>query len=249
MEKVKVSLVSYLNSKPFDFGLRRSALFNSIILSLDHPAICAEKLITNKVDIGLVPVAVLTSIQNASIISDYCIGASGSVKSVLLVSGVPVNEIKSIILDHESRTSVLLARILAKEFWSIEPDWGNENANGFSKIDGTSAAVVIGDRALEMRERFKYVYDLSEEWQKMTNLPFVFACWVSNKNIELSFLDSFNEALKFGVENINELAIVEDLSVFEKSYLENSIHYRLTEKMKEGLDLFLKLIKSLKLEN
>ena len=246
MEKVKVSLVSYLNSKPFAFGLLHSVLFNSIILSLDHPAICAEKLITNKVDIGLVPVASLNSIQNASIISDYCIGASGIVSSVLLVSSVPLEEIKLITLDHESRTSVLLAKILAKEFWSIEPLWRNENADEFSKISGTSAAVVIGDRALKMRGQFKYVYDLSEEWQKMTNLPFVFACWVANKKIEQAFLELFNEALKFGVENIDQLSVVENLSIFEKNYLENSIHYRLTEKMKEGLDLFLSLTQSVK---
>src|SRR5215217_7144760 len=129
MEKIRISAVNYLNSKPFIYGLENSAIRNEIELQLDIPSVCADKLEENKVDIGLVPVAILPELEEYHIISDYCIGADGEVGSVLLLSEVPLNEIKVIQLDYQSRTSVLLAQILAEKFWKIKPQWmdGEEN--------------------------------------------------------------------------------------------------------------------------
>lgn len=243
MEKVKISLVSYLNSRPFVYGLNHSNLINDIILSLDYPALCAEKMISKSVDLGLVPVAMIPQIKNAAIVSDYCIGATGTVQSVLLVSDVPLAEIKTVILDRESRTSVLLARLLAVEFWKIKPQWIPEAGEGFQKAKGNTAAVIIGDRALNERSRFNYIYDLSEEWFKMTGLPFVFACWVANKHLDRAFLVSFNAALKYGISHIDDMAGNELLSESEKNYLTRSIQYELNENKRKGLELYLKLIR------
>src|ERR1043165_5988838 len=109
---IRVSAVNYLNSKPFIFGLQNSDIINEIDLQLDIPSVCADKLEENKVDIGLVPVAILPELEEHHIISDYCIGADGEVSSVLLLSDVPLDEIKSIHLDYQSRTSVMLAQVL-----------------------------------------------------------------------------------------------------------------------------------------
>ncbi|MEP7264588.1 MAG: MqnA/MqnD/SBP family protein, partial [Bacteroidota bacterium] len=83
-EKVKVSVVSYLNSKPFAFGIENSTLRNQMEVTYDNPAKCAQRLIDGDADVGLVPVAVIPFIKNAEIISDYCIAAEGKVESVLL---------------------------------------------------------------------------------------------------------------------------------------------------------------------
>ena len=245
MEKIKISLVSYLNARPFAYGILQSGINKNIFLSLDPPGICADKLINGIADIGLVPVAVIPEIKGNTIISDYCISSTGKVNSVLLLSDVPLDKITKIILDQESRTSVLLARILAKKIWKIDPVWEVENIDGLNKAKGTIAAVVIGDRALALRSKYEYIYDLSEEWNKMTGLPFVFACWVANKPIDKKFLALFNEALKYGVEHIVDLLEKEGLSENDKNYLMNSIQYKLNGQKKAGIKLFLSLINEL----
>lgn len=120
---IKVSCVSYLNSIPFVSGLRVLEDENLIKLSLDTPADCATKLIRGEVDLGLIPVATIPLVPGGQIVTDFCIGAKGAVKSVTLLSEVPLSQIKTILLDYQSRTSVNLTRILAKEFWKINPEW------------------------------------------------------------------------------------------------------------------------------
>ncbi len=198
IEKIKISAVSYLNSKPFIYGLQHSDLINQIDLQLDIPSICAQKLIDNKVDIGLIPIAVLPELKEKYIISDYCIGAIGKVTSVMLYSNVPLTEIKNVLLDYQSNTSITLVKVLAKHLWKIDPQWSITTTNFEKNITGTTAAVIIGDRAFGLENKYPFVYDLSEEWYKLTQLPFVFACWVANKNLPENFIKQFNDSLKFG---------------------------------------------------
>src|SRR5690606_16832675 len=100
MEKIKISAVSYTNTAPFMYGVHKSAsLLNQVELSLDIPSLCAQKLIDNQVDIGLVPVAALLDIPNYEIISDYCIGSIGAVNSVYIFSKIPIDQIDTIRLD------------------------------------------------------------------------------------------------------------------------------------------------------
>src|SRR5258705_12322934 len=129
MEKIKVSCVSYLNSRPFIFGLQNSPVSNEIELSLDVPSECANKLIDGIVDIGLVPVSVLDELNEFHVISDYCIGADGEVGSVLLLSDVPLDDIKTVLLDYNSRTSALLVQVLADKFWKVSPNWVDTDEN------------------------------------------------------------------------------------------------------------------------
>lgn len=115
-EKVKISVVSYLNSIPFVFGLEKASN-EQLEISKDIPSECASKLIDGRVDIGLIPIAMIGNVPNAEIISDYCISGNGKVASVLLVSNIPVEEIKTVYLDQQSRTSVALAKILMRDYW------------------------------------------------------------------------------------------------------------------------------------
>ena len=196
MHKIKVSAVSYLNSKPFIYGLQHSEILNNIDLQLDIPSDCAQKLMDGKVDLGLIPVAVIPKLKEHYIITDYCIGAEGKVASVMLYSNVPLDEIKTVLLDYQSRTSVTLVKVLAKYFWNISPVWENSTVNFENTFAGNTAAVIIGDRTFGLENKYAYAYDLAEEWQKFTHLPFVFACWVANKKLPDDFISQFNNALQ-----------------------------------------------------
>ena len=248
-EPIKVSLVSYLNSKPFLYGLQHYPLKNDISISLDSPAVCAQKLLDKKVDIGLIPVAIIPQLNEYHIIGNYCIGAQGKVGSVMLYSDVPLKDIKTILLDYQSRTSVTLVKILAKQLWKIAPVWENAAENFETKITGTTAAVIIGDRTFGLENKFAYSYDLAEEWEKLTGLPFVFACWVANKKLPDDFINEFNAALKSGIDNrpalIAELSKENNYSTDVVHYLNEQIKYDLNDERKKALSLFLEYMKGL----
>lgn len=250
MEKVKVSCVSYLNSKPFIFGFEHfTELKNTMQLELDIPSVCAKKLIENKVDVGLVPVAILNKMENYQIISDYCIGTNGNVKSVNLYSNVPLNQIGEIILDFHSQSSITLTKVLSKFYWKKEFTFINANKDYINNIVGTTAGVVIGDRTFGMENTFEYVYDLSAEWKKFTGLPFVFACWVTNKkNLNPQFLELFNQALNYGIEHTNEaiaqLSLKTDYqNINLHNYLQHCIDYNLNSDKKKAMQKFLEYAK------
>ncbi len=249
MNKIKISVVSYLNSKPFIYGLQHSSIMNNIELQLDMPSVCAGKLIDGKVDVGLVPVAILPQLKEYHIISDFCIGAEGKVASVMLYSNVPLKEIKSILLDYQSRTSVTLVKVLAMYFWQICPQWKLATEGFENEIAGTTAAVIIGDRTFGLKDKYPFSYDLAEEWYKFTRLPFVFACWVANKKLPDTLIAQFNEALKFGLDNrpiiIDELSKNNKYQVELSEYLHQSIKYDYNSSKKQALELFLSYIRKI----
>jgi chorismate dehydratase len=253
MEKIKVSCVSYLNSRPFIFGLQNSPVSNEIELSLDVPSKCANKLMDGMVDIGLVPVAVLDDMNEFHIISEYCIGADGEVGSVLLLSDVPLNEIKTVLLDYNSRTSAVLLQVLADKFWNISPSWVDTDQNYEQAIAGDTAGLVIGDRTFALKKKYKYAYDLAAEWKNYTKLPFVFACWTSNKELDRVFVKRFNEALRNGL--MNSERVIEDYknetgaTIDVRDYLENKISYSLDKRKKFSLELFLSYMHELQEED
>ncbi|HNP47994.1 MAG TPA: menaquinone biosynthesis protein [Bacteroidia bacterium] len=248
--KIKLSVVSYLNSKPFIYGLENSDFVDEFSLELDIPAVCAEKLIRGTVDIGLVPVAILPELNEYHLLTDYCIGANGNVESVVLVSQVPLEEIKKVMLDYQSRTSVQLARVLAENFWHIEPEWIQATEGYEDHLEGDIAGVIIGDRALLRRDQFKYVYDLSGEWKKFTGLPFVFACWVSNKIIPEQFIFRLNASAKKGIQNIQEVldhfGSGEIPTIEASNYLQHVIDFHFNDEKRKALELFLSYVKQLK---
>ncbi|MFN2438279.1 MAG: menaquinone biosynthetic enzyme MqnA/MqnD family protein, partial [Chitinophagaceae bacterium] len=160
MKKIKVAAVNYLNTKPLLYGIKRHPVFEQIELIEDYPANIAEMLLQEFVDVALVPVAIIPQMKEHYIITDYCIASNGPIASVGLFSEVPVDKIEKVYLDYQSRTSVLLAKILLKEYWKKEVEFINATTEDFQKkIDGSTAAVIIGDRALEQTLKSKYIYD------------------------------------------------------------------------------------------
>jgi len=242
-DKIKISAVSYLNTLPFLYGLNNSGILDNFVFELDIPSICAKKLIDDQVDIALIPVAGIPYVKNPVFISNYCLGAYKQVKSVILFSDVPLEQIESVYLDYQSRTSVNLVQVLALKHWKINPKWINSFEGFETEISGRKAGVIIGDRTFSIKKDYKYVYDLSMEWYNLTGLPFVFATWVANKPIYDEFVDQFNRALQFGLDHI-DLVVKEyvqmnpDSKIDLKDYLTNNISYLLDEPKKKSIKLF-----------
>ncbi len=247
---IKISIVNYTNTLPFKWALKRSDIMQKIDLQEDIPSICAQKLKFKQVDLALVPVALLPKLDTYFIETNYCIGANGKVDSVKLYSQVPLNEIKTVTLDYQSKSSITLTKVLFKFFWNFEVDYLDAMPGFENEIKNTNAAVVIGDRTFELNGKFKYEYDLAEEWKKFTGLPFVFAAWVSTEKLPQEFIKEFNSVLKHGIDNIL-LAIKEDYNLKSLSkdqtieYLVNRIDYNLDSDKRKALDLFLEYIKKL----
>jgi len=242
--KVKLAAVSYLNTIPFLYGIEEDiSLRSQIDLRLEYPSKCADLLKSGEVDLALIPVAAIPNIPSAEIIGNYCIGANGKVNTVMLYSDCPLEEIESIALDYQSRTSVMLTKVLVKNFWKIDVSFESTSEGYIDSISGYRAGVVIGDRAFDLNGTFPYQYDLSEEWFKFTGLPFVFACWVANKTLSTEFVSPFNKAIEQGVNNktkaINSWVEKENSSIDLKSYLNKDISYEFDESKKNALEKFL----------
>lgn len=247
MNKIRISAVSYTNTKPFLYGIQHTGIADKIDLSLDIPADCAQKLIDNKADIGLIPVAAILQLPHCDIISDYCIGANGAVNSVFIFSNCEIGQVKYLQLDPQSRTSNNLARVLLKNYWKTTPELITNAADYGTSIDKYTAFVQIGDRTFGKAAQYPFAYDLAAEWMNFTVLPFVFAAWVANKPIPGAFIEEFNAALKFGLDNREQLlAALPVPTGFDLSdYLLNKLDFSLTEAKKEALNLFLNYVKNL----
>ena len=247
MELLKISAVCYLNTFPFVFGLKESGFLQHFSLDLDVPSICAEKIKNGTVDIALVPVGALPEMRRFHYISDFCIGAVGEVKTVLLLSKVPLNQITHIYLDFDSRTSVELVKVLASHYWHIDPRWEKLKPGKAASTDDFESLVAIGDKTFRLRHDFPYVYDLAAEWIKFTGLPFVFATWVSREKLPDDVLNQFSRAIAYGINHKREcLEYFKDkLPACDDclSYLENNISYDFDKKKKEGLNAFLSILR------
>ncbi len=248
MQDIKrITAVSYLNTKPFLYGLLHHAIHKKITIELNIPSTCAQKMISGEIDLGLIPVAAIPEIPNAQIISDYCIGAEGAVKTVCIYSNVSIEDVTHLYLDFHSRTSVILAQLLLEKYWHLNPILVPTEDGYIERISGTKAGIVIGDKSIGLEKKFKFVYDLAFEWSKFTDgLPFVFAAWVSTKPLSDEFTKEFNAALKFGLAHIPELILLlpspeSDFSL--KDYYTKYISYNLDAQKRIALDKFLNYVR------
>lgn len=240
MNKIKVGAVNYLNTKPLLYGIERLPVMNDIALVTNYPANIAQQLLDDKIDIGLVPVAIIPKLAAYFIETDFCIGAVGPVASVCLFSEVPLEQVERVWLDYQSRTSVSLARVLLKKFWKKEVEFLQAKEGYQHEIKGTTAGVVIGDRAFAQRQVSPFRYDLAEAWQTFTGLPFVFAAWVANKKLQQSFLDAFNEANGYGLTKLEDVIKENPYDKYDlHTYYTKNISYNLDDKKRQGLETFL----------
>ena len=171
--RIRVGIVNYLNTKPLIYGLEKEPVSEMIELIGAYPAKLARMLLEDEIDVGLIPVASIPQLPSYQIVGNYCIGTEGEIASVCLFSEVPMHQIKKVYLDYQSRSSVALLKWLMKESWGIDPAIIEAKDETFrAEIKGTTAGLVIGDRALEQRKISTFIYDLGSEWRSITRVAF-----------------------------------------------------------------------------
>ena len=222
----KIIAVSYLNTIPFIYGLRHHSNLGADLL-LAPPATCYQNFVEGKADIALMPAAMVPSLADAEIVTDYCIGAVGKVRTVVVVSNSPIAQVRRIFLDAHSKTSVQLCGYLAKNLWKIEPEWhAMEDYSLLDSAEQGDAFLLIGDKVFDNEGRFAYSYDLAEEWHKATKMPFTFAVWVARKGLSYEVRDELQAAFTYGMEHIYE-------AILESGYAEREYAY---EYLTENID-------------
>ncbi|MCB0775925.1 MAG: menaquinone biosynthesis protein [Chitinophagaceae bacterium] len=244
MKKIRVGIVNYLNTKPLVYGLERLPIAEKIELIGDYPARLSQMLKSGQIDIGLVPVATLPELSDFHIVGNYCIGTEGEIASVALFSDVPMPEIRKIYLDYQSRSSVELLKYLMRESWGISPELVPAMDDSFrNEIKGTTAGLVIGDRAFEQRKISTFIYDLGSEWKAITGLPFVFATWVSTRPLPDDFIAEFDKANEEGMNHIEEIVNETTFPFFDlRRYYKMHLSYRLDARKRKAIIHFQSLM-------
>ena len=236
-----IAAVSYLNTIPFIYGIRHEGNFRADLL-LSPPSECTKNYVEERADLALLPAAAVPSLKSTEVITEYCIGAVGPVRTVVLLSDGPVSEVRRVFLDPHSQTSVQLVGYLAAHRWKIAPEWYSlDDYEQLRHAQEGDAFLLIGDKVFDHEEKFRYKYDLAAEWQAATKLPFAFAVWVARKGTPYEVIESLQHALTFGLEHTYE-AILE--AGFDKKpydayeYLTRNIDYIFDNQKRRALQKF-----------
>ena len=246
---MRVGAVSFLNTKPLIYPLLNGQLqSDEISLSVKVPSRLAILLNNSELDIGLIPIIEYFRANAAGagyrILPNLGIVSRGSVLSIQLFSRVPIQDIQQIALDTSSRSSVALLKILLAEKYQINPTFRSCDPSIDPATADTDAVLLIGDAALKNLGTTEYNVDLGSDWLDLTGLPFVYACWVARKAVELGNVpDLLLEAKKLGIKQIPEIAKIEakNLGLPEslcRDYLQNHINYDLDQSAIAGLELY-----------
>jgi chorismate dehydratase len=261
MALLRVSTISYLNTAPlmwnFEHAPHREELQNRFEVKYTLPSLCAQALREGSADIGIIPVAAYPETPDLAIIPDVTIAAKGAVRSILMVSRKPLDQIRSVGLDNSSRTSNALLRILFDRFYKLNPDFAQALPQLDLMLSHYDAALLIGDPALKVdRERY-YTWDLAEEWQRFTGRPFVFAFWAVRRSAAgeerlQQTARVFQESRDAGLEHVEELVRLWSPRIglpeeTVRHYLTHNIHYHLDEELIAGMHLFFQFAAELSL--
>jgi cyclic dehypoxanthinyl futalosine synthase len=241
--RLRVAAVSYLNARPLCDGLEDHP---RIALDLDVPAEIARRIAEDEADVALMPVAAAATLGELRIARGMAIGARGAVRSVIIVSDRPVDELTELSLDLSSRTSVVLARLLLRARRSgKEPRLvGGTPEQAVAAVRGTHGALVIGDPALAVSGRFPHVFDLGEAWLEHTGLPFVFAAWCGRAGaLQEDDEQILRDAKDRGMAHRDVFADAHAKSSglpapFLRAYVRDAIRYDLGDEERAGLERF-----------
>ena len=248
MSRLKISAISYLNTAPLMWDFEHGGV--EFELSYTIPSACAQALLEGSADIGIIPAAAYCTIPDLVIVPDVAIAARREVRSILLVSNVPVDEVRTVALDTSSMTSVALTKILfakwlggAREYVPMAPELD-------AMLARCDAALLIGDPALQV-DRARYVtVDLAEEWMARTGKSFVFAFWAIRRGAlagrdASGIAKAFQSSRDRGLSPKNLATIVQEWSGrlnlpadTVRTYLTENIHYYLDPSCMQGLALF-----------
>jgi chorismate dehydratase len=255
MPPLRISAISFLNTAPlmwdFENGETAEQLRQDFEISYTVPSHCAEQLKDGSADIGIIPVAAYTTIPDLVIVPDVAIAAKNKVRSILLVSKVAIDKIRSVATDDSSRTSAALVEIYLRKFVGLDPGFSRQKPSLKEMLQWHDAALLIGDPALQARTDGYFVYDLAEEWKRWTGRPFVFAFWavrraaLERRMKEPNIAQVFQQSRDNGLKHIPEIASAwaAKLSLSPKliaDYLTENVDYGLDPENLEGLRLFFK---------
>jgi len=247
MRKLRIAAISFLNTAPLMWDFEHTDLGRKFEIISTVPSECAEMLRIGAADIGIVPVVAYNLIPDLRVIPDVAIATKGSVRSILLVSKVPLEEIRTVAADSSSRTSVVLARVLFRKWMGGGRQFTSMPPQLDAMLESCDAALVIGDPALRV-DRGRYIcYDLAEEWKRVTGHSFVFAFWavraLALSETDLDLPRIFQQSRDHGSANINALARewaprvgISETAV--RTYFTENIDYSLDEENLAGLQLF-----------
>ncbi len=252
MQPSRISASSYSNTAPLVWSFLYGKNHGKVEIILDNaPARSAELLSTGRVDAALVPVIAFQLIDDVRLVPAVCVGAKRRVRSVcLLTRGMELSDVGSVSLDTSSRTSVVLTKIIFREFLGFEPEWRDAKPDIDSMLDASDAALLIGDPALALsRPRAKAagsplpIYDLAELWHAHTGLGFVFAMWMTHLDaVDIDFAAARDE----GLEHLDEIIANygTDIGLGEnemRTYLSENISFSIDEPMQLGMELYFEL--------
>lgn len=242
-----VCAVSYLNTTPLVWGFEHTALGQSVRLEYALPSECADRVRAGQADIGLVPVIEIER-QGLEWLPEVGIACEGAVRSILLVSKVPLDQVKLLATDVGSRTSVILSRIILAERYGAEPGLISMAPDLDAMLRRADAALVLGDPALhlnpeELRDRYQ-VLDLGEEWTGLTGLPMIFALWAGTR-IPAGAGRLFAESYAYGAAHIDDIVGEECLKrqlpeALTRRYLTRHIAFDLKERHHAGMRRYLR---------
>jgi chorismate dehydratase len=256
MKRLRISAISYLNTAPLMWDFERGDAGPAFDISYTVPSRCAADLAAGSADIGIIPAAAYASIAGLVIVPGVAIASRRPVRSILLVSKVPLNKIQSVALDTSSLTSVALTKVLFAKWWGKGRTFTPMAPDIEKMMAAHDAGLVIGDPALKI-DRSRYLtYDLAEEWIRLTGKPFVFAFWavrqaaLRDASPALDLASIFQESRDHGLlaESVCQIARewAPRLGLSEaeiRNYLTESICYDLDPGCLDGLQLFYRYAK------
>ncbi|MGC1618894.1 MAG: menaquinone biosynthesis protein [Candidatus Acidiferrum sp.] len=229
MQKLRISIVQYLNTAPLVWGFTNGSLAGKYDLSFTVPSQCAEALRTGAADIAIIPAIEYQRILGLVVLPDLAIASQNRVRSLLIVSKKPIEQVRSVALDRSSRSTQALTRILAAEHWKIDPEFFEASPDLGAMLEKADAALIIGDPALRVSVAVEkqstvgpegravcqtaalgmtgagifHLYDVVGEWRKLTGLPAVMAIWAARPEVVTpEVLADFTASREFGLSQI-----------------------------------------------
>jgi len=254
MPGLRVSAISFLNTAPLMWDFEHGDAGKAFEISYTIPSACAAELAAGKADMGIIPAITYAEIPGLVILPNIAIAAKDHVRSILLISKKPIEDVRTVATDTSSRTSVALTQILFAKFFGGHREFTPHPPNLKEMLKEHDAALLIGDAALQisMHDTSYHLYDLGHDWHRLTGKPFVFAFWavrldaLHRHSPQSNLIRSFQQSRDHGLlpENLATLATewAPRLGITEvevTDYLTQNIHYFLDRDNHAGLQLFL----------
>ena len=251
-----IGTVPYCNAFPLVHYLPE--YLPGVVISEWLPSTMRQQLFERKLDLAMMPVAELMALPQGKIVSNCCIACNGAVRSVLLFSRKPIEQIRTIALDTASRSSVKICEVMLRHFYDIQPEKHRLEADHSPDDCQTDAFLIIGDRALAYRpaDCWEYRYDIGELWKSKTGLPLVFAAWIgcsqqSGEPPIVSVLEASRDQGLLHLETILDAKERQGIALplgREEilDYYRHAVVYTMGEPEREGLRCFFELAKCYK---